>query len=140
MTNPFTNIYLFSDTSNILNCLKNPKPFSDEKLRALSVTTRDFELAVPDVQPSAKREGFATVPDVTWNDIGALEKIREELSIAILVSCSLYTESNLLIVSSLGTCTKPGCIYSFGSHTCVWCTASRSSRMWKDIVGESNCQ
>ena len=33
---------------------------------------------------SAKREGFATVPDVTWADIGALEGIREQLSLAIL--------------------------------------------------------
>ena len=34
--------------------------------------------------PSAKREGFATVPDVTWEDIGALENIRSELSLSIL--------------------------------------------------------
>lgn len=40
------------------------------------------------VQPSAKREGFATVPDVTWDNVGALEAIREELSLAILVSTS----------------------------------------------------
>jgi SpoVK/Ycf46/Vps4 family AAA+-type ATPase len=38
------------------------------------------------VQPSSKREGFATVPDVSWSDVGALENIREELSLAILVS------------------------------------------------------
>ena len=37
------------------------------------------------IQPSAKREGFATVPDVSWEDVGALENIREELSLAILV-------------------------------------------------------
>jgi ribosome biogenesis ATPase len=36
------------------------------------------------VQPSAKREGFATVPDVTWNDIGALEHVRSELQMAIV--------------------------------------------------------
>lgn len=46
----------------------------------------DFLNAIPAVQPSAKREGFATVPDVTWADIGALEEIREELTMAILVS------------------------------------------------------
>ena len=37
------------------------------------------------VQPSAKREGFATVPDTTWEDVGALEGVRQELSLAILV-------------------------------------------------------
>ena len=37
------------------------------------------------MQPSAKREGFATVPDVSWEDIGALEDIRDELTMAIMV-------------------------------------------------------
>ena len=37
------------------------------------------------VQPSAKREGFATIPDVTWDDIGALKDVREELEMAIMV-------------------------------------------------------
>ena len=42
--------------------------------------------ALPRVQPSAKREGFATIPDVTWDDVGALRGVREELTMAILVS------------------------------------------------------
>ncbi|CAG5109555.1 Oidioi.mRNA.OKI2018_I69.chr2.g4075.t1.cds [Oikopleura dioica] len=44
----------------------------------------DFQKALKKVVPSAKREGFATVPDTTWDDVGALEKIREELSMSIL--------------------------------------------------------
>ena len=36
------------------------------------------------VQPSAKREGFATVPGVSWADVGALADIREELQLSIL--------------------------------------------------------
>ena len=39
----------------------------------------DFVIAAKSVQPSAKREGFAVVPDVTWSDVGALAEIREEL-------------------------------------------------------------
>jgi hypothetical protein len=42
------------------------------------------------VQPSSKREGFATVPDVTFDDIGALRDVREELSMAILVRLISY--------------------------------------------------
>ena len=45
-----------------------------------------MQQALPLVQPSAKREGFATIPDVTWDDVGALENIREDLTMAILVS------------------------------------------------------
>ena len=48
------------------------------------ITSSDFSAALKLVQPSPKREGFATVPDVTWDDIGALSDVREELSISIL--------------------------------------------------------
>ncbi len=39
----------------------------------------DFMIATKSIQPTAKREGFAVVPDVTWDDVGALAEIREEL-------------------------------------------------------------
>ncbi len=47
-------------------------------------------MALKSVQPSSKREGFATVPDVTFDDIGALRDVREELSMAILVRLVFY--------------------------------------------------
>lgn len=50
----------------------------------LYITAENFKEAIKLVQPSAKREGFITVPDVTWNDIGSLRDIREELNLAIL--------------------------------------------------------
>lgn len=52
-----------------------------------------FQEALRFVQPSAKREGFATVPDVTWDDIGALQDVREELQLAILVCIKLLVLS-----------------------------------------------
>lgn len=52
---------------------------------SLSILMSDFQASLASVQPSAKREGFATVPDVTWDDVGALQDIREELTMAILV-------------------------------------------------------
>ena len=50
----------------------------------LSITYQDFLVAVPKVQPSAKREGFATIPDTTWAHIGALHEVREQLEMAII--------------------------------------------------------
>uniref|UniRef100_A0A915NTN5 AAA+ ATPase domain-containing protein n=1 Tax=Meloidogyne floridensis TaxID=298350 RepID=A0A915NTN5_9BILA len=50
----------------------------------LTISMNNFEWALSTVHPSAKREGFATVPDVTWEDIGSLEKIRSELNWSIL--------------------------------------------------------
>jgi len=60
------------------------EPIPPEKLEKLHLTMEDFLAAVKKVQPSAKREGFATVPDVTWADIGALQGVREELSLSVL--------------------------------------------------------
>lgn len=48
------------------------------------IAQSDFDVAISRVQPSSKREGFATVPDVSWEDIGALQKVRDELKTAIL--------------------------------------------------------
>ncbi|WPG99128.1 Hypothetical protein R9X50_00193900 [Acrodontium crateriforme] len=43
-----------------------------------------FLAVLPDITPSSKREGFATIPDVSWEDIGALKSVREELQMAIV--------------------------------------------------------
>ena len=59
-------------------------PLSSQQLEPLFVTMNDFLEALPHVQPSSKREGFATVPDVSWNNIGALQGIREELTLSVL--------------------------------------------------------
>ena len=50
----------------------------------LTVTMADFLSAIPNVQPSAKREGFATVPDVSWEKIGGLQSIRQEMTLSVL--------------------------------------------------------
>jgi ribosome biogenesis ATPase len=49
-----------------------------------AITYSDFLTAVPKVQPSAKREGFATIPDTTWAHIGALRDVRDQLEMAIV--------------------------------------------------------
>jgi ribosome biogenesis ATPase len=54
-------------------------PFSESELESLSISMADFRLALKKVQPSAKREGFATVPNVSWSDVGALASVRKTL-------------------------------------------------------------
>uniref|UniRef100_A0A8P0PPG4 Nuclear valosin-containing protein-like n=1 Tax=Canis lupus familiaris TaxID=9615 RepID=A0A8P0PPG4_CANLF len=68
----------------LLELLRSQDPLSEEQLQGLCIEWNDFTVALSSVQPSAKREGFVTVPSVTWADIGALEDIREELTMAIL--------------------------------------------------------
>lgn len=60
------------------------EPLSESQLEPLCVTYQDFVNATHIVQPSSKREGFATVPDVTWDDIGALSRVAEELRMAVV--------------------------------------------------------
>ena len=84
---PFSTIKLSasSPASSIVHFLRaHPDPLTEAQLAPLCITFTDFTLALKQVQPSSKREGFATVPDVTWADIGALHATREELHMAIV--------------------------------------------------------
>lgn len=56
----------------------------DTESQTIAVSNADFFTALPKIQPSSKREGFATIPDTTWEDIGALGGVREELVTAIV--------------------------------------------------------
>lgn len=62
----------------------HPTPLTPEQLEPLVITNEDFLIALTKVQPSAKREGFATVPDVSWDKIGALTYVRDELRMAVV--------------------------------------------------------
>ncbi|NXD10506.1 NVL protein, partial [Nothocercus nigrocapillus] len=72
------------ELQRLLDLLKQEDPLPEEQLQKLYIEMNDFTVALSSVQPSAKREGFVTIPDVTWADIGALEDVREELTMAIL--------------------------------------------------------
>ncbi|KAJ7650595.1 P-loop containing nucleoside triphosphate hydrolase protein [Roridomyces roridus] len=72
-----------SSIAHFLNA--HPGPLTPEQLAPLLITSEDFMLALKQVQPSAQREGFATVPDVTWADIGALHETRDALQMAIVL-------------------------------------------------------
>jgi len=50
-----------------------------EALESIKVTEADFKEALRGVDPSALREIFAEVPDVTWADVGGLEDTKERL-------------------------------------------------------------
>jgi transitional endoplasmic reticulum ATPase len=50
-----------------------------ELLQDLQVSMDDFLTALKEVEPSALREVFLEVPNVTWDDVGGLERAKEEL-------------------------------------------------------------
>ncbi|KIM29762.1 hypothetical protein M408DRAFT_22631 [Serendipita vermifera MAFF 305830] len=61
-----------------------PDPLTPAQLSPLHITYADFFYALPSIQPSSTREGFASVPRVSWDDVGALAAIRDELHMAIV--------------------------------------------------------
>jgi ribosome biogenesis ATPase len=63
----------------------HPAPLTPLQLSPLYITSSDFTDALSSIQPSCTREGFSTIPDVSWSDIGALHATREELHMAIVL-------------------------------------------------------
>ena len=70
-----------------MNALRRIRPELDleadevdaEVLESLSVTESDFKQAIKGIEPSALREVFVEVPDVTWENVGGLEDTKERL-------------------------------------------------------------
>jgi len=54
-----------------------------EILEKISVTKADFDKALKLVEPSAMREIMVLTPNVKWEDIGGLEKVKQELMEAV---------------------------------------------------------
>ena len=56
---------------------------SSEILEKIQITSDDFRDALKEVSPSALREVQVQVPNVSWNDVGGLENLKEELKEAV---------------------------------------------------------
>ncbi len=52
---------------------------STEILQKIQITSEDFWDALKEVRPSALREVQVQVPNVSWDDVGGLEELKEEL-------------------------------------------------------------
>ena len=56
---------------------------STEILQKIQITSEDFRDALKEVRPSALREVQVQVPNVSWDDVGGLEGLKEELREAV---------------------------------------------------------
>jgi ribosome biogenesis ATPase len=86
-------------------------PIGDEA-EVVLVSNADFFTALPKIQPSSKREGFATIPDTTWADIGALGGIRDELVTAIvepIKNPDIYANVGITAPTGVLLWGPPGC-------------------------------
>ncbi|KAK5108578.1 hypothetical protein LTR62_008154 [Meristemomyces frigidus] len=84
-----------------------PAGFEDNR-----ITMAAFQAVLPIITPSSKREGFATIPDVSWDDIGALKDVREELQMAIVAPIrdpELYAAVGITAPAGVLLWGPPGC-------------------------------
>lgn len=84
----------------------------EEQLAQLAVEQSDFEAALKKVQPSSKREGFVTVPNTTWDDIGALASVREKLRVSVVEPIrnpQLFRAMGLTMPAGVLLYGPPGC-------------------------------
>ncbi|MCH7966771.1 MAG: CDC48 family AAA ATPase [Thaumarchaeota archaeon] len=56
---------------------------SKEVLQKIKITRKDYSDALKEVRPSALREVLVQIPNVSWDDVGGLDKLKEELREAI---------------------------------------------------------
>ncbi len=63
--------------------IKIDEDIPNEVLDQLKVTNEDFAQARKHVEPSAMREVLVEVPDITWQHVGGLEDVKQELREAV---------------------------------------------------------
>ncbi|KAK2441774.1 cell division cycle protein [Trifolium repens] len=69
---------LSKDLMSETNAGRWKKPWLPQEINRFAIKMTDFEEAVKMAQPSLTREGFSPIPDVKWEDVGALDHVREE--------------------------------------------------------------
>ena len=63
--------------------LKEEEEIPEEVLKELRVRKKDFDDALKVVRPSAMREVLVETPNIGWEDVGGLDKVKRELKEAV---------------------------------------------------------
>ena len=74
-----------------MSCVRDILPFVNfqkqeipyERIAKLEVKMQHFMNALLETEPSATREFFVEIPDVSWDDVGGLKEIKDELIQAV---------------------------------------------------------
>ncbi len=83
-----------------------------EKLMELEVTQEAFLEALREVEPSAIREVFVEVPNITWGDVGGLDEIKKRLIEAVewpLKHAELFSQARIRPPRGILLTGPPGC-------------------------------
>ncbi|KAF3338849.1 cell division control protein 48 C-like protein [Carex littledalei] len=66
------------------------QPWDETELESLSITMANYEEAAKLIQPSLRREGFTSIPNVTWNDVGGLSFIKNVFNECIVQRIKIH--------------------------------------------------
>ena len=76
------------------------------------ISQAQFKTAISRVQPASKREGFSTIPDTTWANVGALDDVRKKLEMSIIGPIKqpeLFTKVGIKPAAGILLWGPPGC-------------------------------
>lgn len=110
------------------------RTLSPAQLEPLCISQADFISATSKVQPTVKREGFATIPEVSWDDVGALDTLEEELDMAIvqpILDPALFESIGLSVPAGVLLWGPPGC----GKTLIAKCVANRAGASFLSVKG-----
>ena len=91
---------------------KESESEDDIDLEKFYIEVDDFQKASKHVKPSAQREGFSTVPNTSWKDVGALVGVREELKMSIvepILNPQMFKDIGLSAPAGVLLYGPPGC-------------------------------
>ena len=130
----------------LLLCQISKKPSRRSNLQ-LSVKGTQFHLISHSIShwQHPLHHSFATIPDVTWDDVGALNELREQLSLCILVYSHntltpTYHNTNSRRLSLTGTHPQTPRISTDGPQCCHRSDTLWPSRMRKNPLSQSDSE
>ncbi|KAF4337864.1 ribosome biogenesis ATPase RIX7 [Fusarium beomiforme] len=60
------------------------EPPAHQEPPSCPVSQEDFRIAIKQFTPSLRKEGFTVIPNVSWDQVGALQAAREQLNMSII--------------------------------------------------------
>ena len=96
--------------------------FDPNETSLFSITANDFLTALPQIQPSSLREGFATIPSTTFASIGALDSHISALTATIIspiLNPTLYSNIGMTPSSGALLWGPPGCGKTLLAKACA---------------------